>query len=52
MFVIQRSSIDQISFGQYLGFKRNIPKCNFHYEVMPDNIADFEVCEFHKNAKI
>ena len=25
---------DQISFGHYLGFKRNKNKCNFHYATM------------------
>ena len=52
MFAIQRTSIDQISFRWYLVFKGNMHKCNFHYEAMPDNITDFEICGFHKNTKI
>ena len=51
MFDIQFTNIDQISFRYYLGFKRNMHWCNSHYEAMPDDITDFEICGFHKNTK-
>ena len=52
MFVIQLTNIDQISFSQYLRFKRDKQKRNFHYEAMPDDVTDSETCKFHKNSKI
>ena len=27
-------------------------QCNFHYEAMPDEITNFEICGFHKNTEI